>query len=430
MSNLTVNSTLSHLDSTFLLKDINGLKIPNRKSEHWKYNDVAFLTSSSFKAGKAPNDISDIVAQIKSHKLYDENANRLVFVNGELIDSLTNIVDKQKCQLNQISDSESNATIPNCNQEKNPLISWLDSATPNSYLLEIESDIALKKPIQIFHLAAKNIQDKFRESPEFINETALTMNKIIVDIGQNSKATISEFFLSSEDDNDSLALQKTIIFLRENVQCEHFRLNLEDAKHRQVSSVNHLLNTNSNLEAFYFSPGSLLNKTDINLFNIGTAANSLMNGIYLPTGDNTIDYHTNIEHQVAHCNSKEIFRGIIADSAKATFNGKIHIFENAQKSDAQLSNKNLLLTNTAEINTKPELEIYADDVLCAHGATVAKIDELATYYLETRGINKAKAKRMLSVGFINELLNDIKDSDYRERLSQIVLSYLSKVGSD
>ena len=128
---------------------------------------------------------------------------------------------------------------------------------------------------------------------------------------------------------------------------------------------------------------------------------------------------------MAHCTTNEIFRGIIADEASATFNGKIHIFEDAQKSDAFLNNKNLLLTNRAEINTKPELEIYADDVKCAHGATVAQLDEKSVYYLQARGIDRQKAKKMLSIAFIQELLNKVKLEELNNYLTSLLDDYMS-----
>jgi Fe-S cluster assembly protein SufD len=115
-----------------------------------------------------------------------------------------------------------------------------------------------------------------------------------------------------------------------------------------------------------------------------------------------------MEHLTPHCTSSEVFRGIIGDNAKAVFNGRIHIVKGAQKTNAQLSNKNLLASDTAEVNTKPELEIYANDVLCAHGATVAQLDKELLYYMQSRGIDRKSAEMMLSYGFVNELIAAIR----------------------
>src|SRR5690606_5608874 len=120
-----------------------------------------------------------------------------------------------------------------------------------------------------------------------------------------------------------------------------------------------------------------------------------------------VDYHTDVQHLVPHCTTQEIFRGIIADEAQAIFNGRIHIHPDAQKTLAELSNKNLLTSPRAEVNTKPELEIYADDVKCAHGATVSQLNATALYYLQSRGLSRREAEVMMSFGFINELLQDI-----------------------
>ena len=152
----------------------------------------------------------------------------------------------------------------------------------------------------------------------------------------------------------------------------------------------------------------------------GPGAYAALNGVYLPRGDEHIDYHSTIEHAVPHCQTDEVFRGIIADRATAVFNGRIHIHPDAQKTRAELSNKNLLTSAEAQINSKPELEIYADDVQCAHGATVAQLDELAMHYLRTRGVSRAEAEVMLSFGFINELIEALELESLRAYLRPLL----------
>ncbi len=123
-----------------------------------------------------------------------------------------------------------------------------------------------------------------------------------------------------------------------------------------------------------------------------------------------------MQHKVPRCTSNEVFRGIISDSAHAVFNGRIHIHKDAQKTLAELSNKNLLTSSKAEVDTKPELEIYADDVKCAHGATVSQLNKTALYYMQARGISREEAQVMLNFGFINELLQDVKEPAVRNYL--------------
>jgi Fe-S cluster assembly protein SufD len=139
-----------------------------------------------------------------------------------------------------------------------------------------------------------------------------------------------------------------------------------------------------------------------------------------------VDYHTCIEHASPHCTTDEVFRGIIGDSASAVFNGRIHIHPDAQKTRAELSNRNLLTSAQAEINTKPELEIYADDVQCAHGATIAQLDPQMMHYLKTRGISSEEAEIMLSYGFINEVIDSIALKSLRDYLRPLLAKRFSR----
>ena len=139
-----------------------------------------------------------------------------------------------------------------------------------------------------------------------------------------------------------------------------------------------------------------------------------------------MDYHTCVEHAVPHCTTDEVFRGIVADEARAVFNGRIHIHPGAQKTRAELSNRNLLTSADAEVNTKPELEIYADDVQCAHGATVAQLDDTSLHYLRTRGIAEDEARVMLSFGFINEVIDTIRCERVRDYLRPLLARRLAR----
>ena len=408
LSNVRLNSFEQYANSA----------LPTRKIEHWKYNDMYFLSQSKYqlddpKQKQQSNSLDSLVDSIEI-KLTDADYS----LKAERCDELT------ITPFSKASNAQQKLILENlesAQQNKNLLVSLNNALASNGLLIEISSGSTIDRPINIIHAS---------------NSTAsatMTCNQIIVHCGENSHCQIIEQFrddhTSTADDTSALSLQQTIINLANNSQCNHHRLNLESSNVRQVSRSVTRLAKNSSYKGFYFSKGSLLNKTDIDIFHQGEHSASELTGIYLPSGEDCVDYHTNIEHQVANCISREIFRGIIADSAKVTFNGKIHIFKYAQKSDAQLNNKNLLLTNTAEVNTKPELEIYADDVICAHGATVAKIDEQAIYYMQTRGIKTKDARRMLSHGFINELLDKIDNDAIKESIRTIVLDALASSNS-
>ena len=151
-----------------------------------------------------------------------------------------------------------------------------------------------------------------------------------------------------------------------------------------------------------------------------------MNGIYLVDGDNHIDHHTTIEHKESNCTSNEHYKGILDGNSRGIFNGRIHVHPDAQKTDAIQNNQNLLLSDDAIIHTKPELEIYADDVKCTHGATVGQLDDKAMFYLRTRGINKKDARKLLMRAYVGEIIEKISNESIRAEMMKAVLKRLPK----
>ncbi len=231
------------------------------------------------------------------------------------------------------------------------------------------------------------------------------------------KKIIVEHFISMGEAQSHFVNAVTEIVLQDNACLHHYNLHFEDERQQHIGAVHVNLGRNSRLRAFTLALGSQLTRIDYQCHHRGQGAELDLNGIYLPRNQQLVDYHTNIQHWVPYCTSHEIFRGIISDEAHAVFNGRIHIHPQAQKTLAELSNKNLLTSNKAQINTKPELEIYADDVKCAHGATVSQLNANALYYLQSRGVSRADAQVMMSFGFINELLQTVDLDTVRNYLA-------------
>ncbi|MGX5174100.1 Fe-S cluster assembly protein SufD [Aliikangiella sp. IMCC44653] len=422
------NATLPWLEQTKLnaLQAFKSAPLPSRKVEHWKYNDLSFLASNFEVNQQKPNLSKQALTEIEFAKypvepLKLEDAIEITFINGLLATETESLNLGDSLQMTKFSNANEEqqaiikAQLEHDLSSKNLLLN-LNQALINDGLLIQLNDNALQSPvIHIKHYTHGEEQQNIHTC------------KVILCIGESSQATLVEQFFSKTEAHTQLALQQTSIAQKQNSHLKHFRINLESASATQVSQVKSQLADNCVMDSFYLSFGSRLNRTDIDVMHQGKNAQCNITGIYLPAHSNTVDYHSNIEHQIPHCNTNEVFRGIIADESSATFNGKIHIFKDAQKSDAQLNNKNLLLTNRAEINTKPELEIYADDVVCAHGATVAQIDNKALYYLQSRGIKKAKAEKMLSLAFIQELLNSVKDKAINDYLNALVDSHMSSI---
>jgi len=246
--------------------------------------------------------------------------------------------------------------------------------------------------------------------------------RVFVDVAANARLDLVEHFICLHDDREmnSLMLACTEIDLAEGATLNHYRLNMHAESCMHIGGVHAALQRQANLNSFYLAFGTQLTRIDATVKHVGEGAHTNMYGVYLPSGSQHVDFHTNLEHCVPNTTSNEIFRGIIADSSRAVFNGRIHIHPLAQKTNAHLSNKNLLTSNKAEVDTKPELEIYANDVQCAHGATVSQLNNASLHYLLTRGVSEEEARVMLSFGFINELIQKIQLQTLRDFLRPIL----------
>ena len=240
--------------------------------------------------------------------------------------------------------------------------------------------------------------------------------RLLVVLEEGSEATVFEHFASTDGEQNSFTNGVSELVVGDNARLHHCRLHLEESGTVHLGAVHASLGRAATLNGFHMALGSHLKRIELVVRHRGEGAHCELNGVYLPRNREVIDYHTCIEHEVPHCTSEETFRGIIADEARAVFNGRIHIHPGAQKTSAHLSNRNLLTSNRAEVDTKPELEIYADDVQCSHGATVAQLDERQLHYLRTRGVSEQEARVLLSFGFINEILNRVQQEPLRDYL--------------
>lgn len=368
---------------------------PTRKTEHWKYTPMQALQKTLLHTwGVTENQTLDKFLQ---DQLIPLDAIRLVFINGvldvknstALPETIVRFSQADHAQqaliekhLGKIVEGERHlfATLNNA---------WLD----DGILIHVPRNQRLEKPVYIVNV---------------VTAIASASNqRLLIILDENSQAEVVEHYFSSADVQNGFANALTEIHLGDNANLHHYRLNLEEEHAQHIGAVHVDLQRNARLRGFALALGSSLMRVDYQLNHRGQGAELDLQGIYLPRNQQVVDYHTNICHWVPHCKSNEVFRGIVSDSAQAIFNGRIYIHQDAQKTLAELSNKNMLTSNKAEVNTKPELEIYADDVKCAHGATISQLNANARYYLQSRGLSRAEADVMLSFGFINELLEQI-----------------------
>jgi Fe-S cluster assembly protein SufD len=230
--------------------------------------------------------------------------------------------------------------------------------------------------------------------------------RIYVDAARHSQITVVEEYLSSGEE-PVMVDTVTEFVLADGAQVTNVRLVMEGENVQHIGATGVRQAANSRFESHCVGFGGPLRRHDLQVRLEGEGGECKLNGVVVTQGKQHYDNHTSIEHVAAHCDSEETYRNIAADESHAVFNGRIHIHEDAQKSNANMNNKNLLLSTGAEIDTKPELEIYADDVKCAHGATIGQLDRISLFYLVSRGIGRREANTLLTMAFINELVEQI-----------------------
>ena len=387
-------------------------EIPTRKTEAWKFTSLYNLTSNEEGYGRlAETHNAAGLDGITTIPALD--AQRLVFVNGQYSEALSsNESIVNVVRFSQANETQQAIIADNLGtaieQEKHVFAALNNAITTDGVLVHVAKNEPLKTNIQVTHITTA--QAKPFTVPA----------RLLIVLESGAEATVVEHFVSGEEEQNCFVNAITEAKIGANARLNHYRLQLMQEGSIQIGGVHVDLERDANYDSFQLGLGAKIVRNDINVnHNVGGSHCELV-GVYLPQNKQLIDFHSNIEHAVANCTTKEVFRGIMADKSKAVFNGRIHIHPDAQKTLAELSNKNLLVSNDATINTKPELEIYADDVRCAHGATIAQLDEQARFYLQSRGISAAEADVMLSFGFINELLENLELDAVRNLIRPIL----------
>ena len=378
--------------------DWQNVQWPTRKTEHWKYTSLASLQKTSLTLVNSTAATIDWKSEVE---FIDVDAVRLVFVNG-VFDAAnsTNLPENivRFSQANLAQQKVIEQYLGKVVDGSQHLFATLNSAwLDDGILVYVPRNQTLARPVYVVQISTAG-------------EQTLSVNqRLLVVLEDSAQAEIIEHFVSTSEQQNSVVNALTEVVVGDNAQLQHYRLNMEEENIQHLGAVHVNLLRNARMRGFTLALGSKLKRIDYQINHRGQGAELNLQGLYLPRNNQMVDYHSNVQHWVPHCTTSEVFRGIIADSAQAIFNGRIYIHKDAQKTLAELSNKNLLTSNKAEVNTKPELEIYADDVKCAHGATVSQLNATALYYLQSRGVSRTEAEVMMSFGFINELLEQISE---------------------
>jgi len=284
--------------------------------------------------------------------------------------------------------------------------------TNHGAFVYIPKGVAVDVPLQLLFISDPTEPNK------------LTSPRVLLIAEENSHATLIESYLSAHD-APYLTNAVVEVVLKDGARLEHYKVQREGAQAFHVATTVADLGSSSSYDTTTITFGAQLSRHDIHVTMDHEGAECWVDGLYLVTAAQHTDTHSVIDHRKPHCTSHQLYKGILDGKARAVFNGKIFVRHDAQKTDAMQTNKNLLLSNEARVDTKPQLEILADDVKCAHGAAVGQIEEDELFYLETRGIHTDLARNLLTYGFAEEVIGKIKIQSIRAQLDEAVLHRLN-----
>lgn len=376
----------------------NGL--PHQRLEDWKYTDISILNEQEFTA-----NMSSGTSSIIEHQLLSEDFYHVVFIDGQL-QPLTQSLP-QGVTIAAVSDNLD--CLANQSKDFKPGIGALNTLFLNQgVVINVADNCKIDKPIHLFYLNQQAEMQHIRN---------------IITIGLGSECEFIESFVS---DNNKSYLTTVVneITCKTNSHTKLTKLQQEANQCYHIAEINVTQDADSNFTYQGFDLGSKLARHDVTSDLNGSGAQCNLYGLFMLNNRQHIDNHTCVNHNQPHTYSDEYFKGIADGRSRGVFNGKVVVKPQAQKIDAQQQSRNILLSDKAEIDTKPQLEIYADDVKCSHGATVGNLDEDSIFYLQSRGISEPLAKTILTFGFAEEVINKLNNVTLKKILNQQILQQL------
>ncbi len=400
-------------------------RLPRMSDEAWRYTNLRSLEKHAFEPARRANSAANVrldeAAQFGSH--------RMVFVDGWL--------DEERSCLDQLPDGVSLVSL-------NALMADPDGAPDDwqaGQVLEALGALAASPQHGFEALNAafaadgaivclsdnveveKPIELVFASSDDAGGALCNTCNFLFA--GENSSATIIERHVSSAL-TDHLTVASFAAFVGEGARVEHCRIQEENQQAFHVGSTRVIQHAHSSYKLHAHTLGASLSRHDVTQELASAHSNCELNGLYVGQRSQHMDHYTTIVHSSCDASSSEYYKGVMDDRSRAVFHGRIRVEKDAQRTDARQQNRNLLLSRNAEADTKPQLEIYADDVKCAHGATIGQLDEDAVYYLQTRGFDEERARSMLTDAFASEIVELIGSAPVREYVGRQVSDKLHR----
>ncbi|PHS69192.1 MAG: Fe-S cluster assembly protein SufD [Methylophaga sp.] len=399
------------------LDQFNRAGLPAKKQEDWKYTSLWALSQQDFIHQANPSDISaaqcDQVALLQdSYRVviidgvYSAEHSQLTGLQtGLTISPLSSGLDQVQSYIGQQVDIEKAG------------LNALNTLLMNEgVVITVDSDTQVLTPIEILVINTGST-----------NNLAIHLRNIIV-LADHSQLTVIEHYIGLAESTSFTNVVSEVV-LKENAELNHYKLQQESSNATHIATLAAKQAANSLWRSSNISLGAKLARNDVHTQLLGEQAHVVMDGLYLADSEQHVDFHTRIDHAVPNTSSEELFKGVLNDNSHAVFNGKVIVHKHAQKTDANQQNHNLLLSRGCEIDSKPEMEIYADDVKCAHGSTVGQINEDQLFFLRARGLDEASARNLLTHAFAVDVLDRIPAEQIRNAFSKVIEQHLPHGGS-
>jgi Fe-S cluster assembly protein SufD len=398
------------------------LEFPTTHDEEWKYTNVAPVLRTQFRQ-LIDADLTGISAKrIGSLSFGEADGQRLVFVNGvyaaELSDVaadiavlpdgpvVSNFSEAPAGSLSALADN-----LGRIAGFENEVFTALNTALlGDGALVRIPRGRVIEKPIHLLFLSTAS-------------EPLVAYPRVLIIAEEGSVARVVESYASINSDvyfNNAV----TEVLVREGASLDHYRIQQESESAFHIGTTEVQQEAGSRYVSLAISLGADLSRHTLGVKHLGERVETTIDGLYIVTGNQHVDNHTTIDHALPRCQSSQLYKGILDGRSRAVFNGKVLVREGALLTDGRQLNKNLVLSSEATVDTKPQLEIFADDVKCAHGATVGQLEDDELFYLASRGISPERARALLTFGFAGEVIDRIRIDSLRERLDREVLSKL------
>jgi len=411
------------------------LGFPTTKNEEWKYTSVAPIARTAFEP--APSDVGLRAVERRRHNTNAQHlvAARLTFVNGRYLKELSSTAAlppgvKVTSIAAALAGNGSTAALLErhlaryAKFDDRAFVALNTAFIEDGAFIEIPKDTVLDNPIYLTFVSAPKSGRPVVSHPR---------NLILV--GNGAQASFVEVHRGVDTPPEASNLEfggvyftnaVTEVVAGENAKVEYARIEQESAQAFHVATLQFQQERSSVVHSTSIQFGGALVREEVKAVLGGEGAENTLNGLYIIGGRQHVDNHTTIDHAKPHCGSRELYKGVLDGASTGVFNGKIIVRKDAQKTDSKQSNKNLLLSEDSVINTKPQLEIYADDVKCTHGATIGQIDADALFYLRSRGIGVNEARALLTQAFASDVIDKIKFAPLREHLKDALRARLAE----